>query len=316
MTYNWTKYQSISEMMLTRKYRFNKETLNYLFSIMKISPTSVVADIGCGMGHLTREVCDNTLSHGLIIGVDLDFSLLKSGREILFGDSPPDDLILVQGNACRLPIADNSLDAAYCITLLHAVSEPLHALLEMKRITKPGGYVSIIDGHCRIPQSGLAVETIPSYDFELEEELNRVISKIDDAWVAEVYSKNSRSSNPAFYKDGKIDILEIIRCASFDSLEINGVFSKFPLCDNCLSKDQIVEYLELYFHYIDKLVKTEYAAVREVAGPNDPFSETDIEEFERLLQEKKNHVFSNIEKVKADIRNSGVLFMVYTLKKN
>ncbi len=48
---------------------------------------------------------------------------------------------LIHGNALSLPYSNHSFDVVYCHFLLLWVSDPLQALLEMKRVTKPGGHV-------------------------------------------------------------------------------------------------------------------------------------------------------------------------------
>jgi ubiquinone/menaquinone biosynthesis C-methylase UbiE len=48
---------------------------------------------------------------------------------------------LIHCNALQLPYANHSFDVVYCHFLLLWVREPLHALLEMKRVTKPGGHI-------------------------------------------------------------------------------------------------------------------------------------------------------------------------------
>jgi ubiquinone/menaquinone biosynthesis C-methylase UbiE len=47
----------------------------------------------------------------------------------------------VQGNALALPFPDRNFDIVYCHFLLLWVSDPLLALQEMKRVTKPGAPV-------------------------------------------------------------------------------------------------------------------------------------------------------------------------------
>jgi len=48
---------------------------------------------------------------------------------------------LTRGNALSLPYSNGSFDIVYCHFLLLWVRDPLQALLEMKRVTRPGGHV-------------------------------------------------------------------------------------------------------------------------------------------------------------------------------
>jgi len=46
------------------------------------------------------------------------------------------------GDASRLPFADGFFDLTYCHYLFLWLKHPLQALQEMKRVTRPGGWVA------------------------------------------------------------------------------------------------------------------------------------------------------------------------------
>lgn len=95
-------------------------------------------DLGCGEG---RHV------HGLrglpgvnVIGLDLDEVGLRKARAGL--DLVPDGggaVLLAKGDAFRLPFADHSIDGVICSEVLEHLPDYGAALLEIRRILKPGG---------------------------------------------------------------------------------------------------------------------------------------------------------------------------------
>ncbi|HLO14323.1 MAG TPA: class I SAM-dependent methyltransferase [Anaerolineales bacterium] len=92
---------------------------------------SLVLEVGCGTGAILSELPGHTSLHGL----DLDAEALIQCRTHAPGVS------LVQGNALQLPYSNAIFEIVYCHFLLLWVNDPLQALLEMKRVGKPGAHI-------------------------------------------------------------------------------------------------------------------------------------------------------------------------------
>lgn len=101
----------------------------------KYIPFGEVADLGCGDGYgsylLHREGYRVT-------GVDLSEEMVRyaSGKRTA-------GLEFIAGDLQNLPFASDTFDAAMAINSLEWVPNPLKALKEIWRITKPGGRVCI-----------------------------------------------------------------------------------------------------------------------------------------------------------------------------
>ena len=108
-----------------RAYLFEKAGLN------AASRVSLVLEAGCGTGAILSELPGHHLLHGL----DIDLIALTRCR----AHAPA--AFLVQGNALGLPYPGKTFDIVYCHFLLLWVDDPLQALLEMKRVAKPGASV-------------------------------------------------------------------------------------------------------------------------------------------------------------------------------
>jgi tRNA (uracil-5-)-methyltransferase TRM9 len=101
-----------------------------------IKPNSHIADIGCGNGRLISELRNDEN----YTGVDVSEHLLDQARK-----NHPHHKFLT-GSLLDIPLPDNSIDTTFSIAALHHIpSEKLRkkAVVELTRITKPGGYIII-----------------------------------------------------------------------------------------------------------------------------------------------------------------------------
>lgn len=98
----------------------------------KLMPQSITArtlDVGCGTGFM-MEFDPN------MEGVDISEGMLEK--------NPFKDRCHL-GDAERIPFPDEYFDHVICRALLHHVPSPGAALIEMKRVLKPGGTISILE---------------------------------------------------------------------------------------------------------------------------------------------------------------------------
>ncbi|HET9297882.1 MAG TPA: metalloregulator ArsR/SmtB family transcription factor [Candidatus Binatia bacterium] len=111
-------------------------------AIEKILPRNLVlADVGCGIGSLTFELARFARK---VIGVDLSQEMLRRARE-LAKERRLANVDLRLGDALKLPITTHSVDAAFCVMVLHFLSDPQKAIAELCRIVRPGGSIVLVD---------------------------------------------------------------------------------------------------------------------------------------------------------------------------
>jgi ubiquinone/menaquinone biosynthesis C-methylase UbiE len=79
-----------------------------------------------------------------VTGIDLSGGMLEVARKK--SETSNHDLILLTGDAERLPFADESFDVVVTRHLLWTLPHPEAALKDWHRVLKPGGMVLIIDG--------------------------------------------------------------------------------------------------------------------------------------------------------------------------
>jgi len=114
----------------TQQANWTRKLRNYLFQQTGLEEAERVLEVGCGTGAILSEIETQSL-HGL----DLEPASLMEARV----HAPTASLTC--GDALDLPYPDNSFSVTYCHFLLLWVRDPQRALEEMKRVTKPGGYV-------------------------------------------------------------------------------------------------------------------------------------------------------------------------------
>ena len=114
--------------------QFNLATLAAL-----LSPTAVVADLGCGTGVLAAAVAPAVAR---VIGVDDSAAMLRAARRRTAGLT---NVELVRGDLSAVPIDSATCDAAVCVLALTYVTDPAAAAGELARVLRPGGRGVVVD---------------------------------------------------------------------------------------------------------------------------------------------------------------------------
>jgi SAM-dependent methyltransferase len=97
--------------------------------------------VGCGIGDDARALVKRVAPSGQVIGLDASEEMIAKATAA--GVSPR--LRFAVADAATLPLADASCDAVRADRMLQHVEEPLRALLEMRRVLKPGGRLVIVE---------------------------------------------------------------------------------------------------------------------------------------------------------------------------
>jgi SAM-dependent methyltransferase len=103
-----------------------------LFPWHLVGRDSVGADIGCGSGRWARLLAPRV---GRLLACDASAAALAVARRNL---ADHDNVDVQLADIDRLPIADGSLDFAYCLGVLHHLPDPQRALAAIARKLKPG----------------------------------------------------------------------------------------------------------------------------------------------------------------------------------
>ncbi len=115
----------------SQQANWTRDLRTYIFKKVGLENAPRVLEVGCGTGAILSELPKRPDIHG----ADINLVALIECRV----HAP--DALLIQGDALQLPYLKQTFDIVYSHFLLLWVSDPLQALLEMKRVTRSGGYV-------------------------------------------------------------------------------------------------------------------------------------------------------------------------------
>jgi ubiquinone/menaquinone biosynthesis C-methylase UbiE len=104
-----------------------------------LDETWVVGDLGCGTGPISEALAPFV---GRVIAVDASDAMIEVARGRL---AEAINVELRSGQLEDLPIAEEQLDIALLILVLHHVVDPARVLAEARRVLKPGGRLLVVD---------------------------------------------------------------------------------------------------------------------------------------------------------------------------
>ena len=105
----------------------------YFFDLIKLDPADKILDIGCGTGALLPDL--QSLSPATIYGADVSTTHLKQALQV------SQESILVGADVHHLPFADDAFDMVLSHYFLMWIGDAGHAMRELCRVIKPGGYL-------------------------------------------------------------------------------------------------------------------------------------------------------------------------------
>ena len=116
--------------------RWSRRVAPQFLRWLKIAPGRRWLDVGCGTGALCAAIVD-LCAPAAVTGVEPSEGFLASARAHLGASAT-----LIQGNANAIPLADASVDAVVSGLVLNFIPDAPAAVVEMKRVTRPGGSVA------------------------------------------------------------------------------------------------------------------------------------------------------------------------------
>lgn len=108
---------------------------------LSASQSSVALDVGCGGGHLVRELALTVGSSGRAVGIDISDDQLAAARA-LCADMPCAEFM--NADVCNLAFEDATFECVSSIQTLEYVPHVELALREIRRVMKRGGQVAFV----------------------------------------------------------------------------------------------------------------------------------------------------------------------------
>ena len=140
--------------------------LEALFGLL--DPSWTFADLACGTGRTAQAVAPFVRQ---VIAVDGSDAMLDAARVRL---EPFANVRLERGELERLPIQEQSVDAATLILALHHVPDPLTVLRQARRVLRDGGRF-------------VALDMLPHGHEEYRQEMGHIWLGFDEEQIAEAF---------------------------------------------------------------------------------------------------------------------------------
>lgn len=122
-------------------YRYGKPLHVTAIGILPIihNISKPIVEIGCGFGHLTREI-SKRINNSLVVGVDKAFYALYVAKKMMATEA---EFICFDVNY-SIPFEDGTFYAAIVIDGIHYIDQKFNTLCEMKRIISDDGVIMLI----------------------------------------------------------------------------------------------------------------------------------------------------------------------------
>ena len=101
-------------------------------------------DVGCGPASITADLAER-VAPGRVVGLDAAAGALEAARATLRERGLSEQVELTCGDIMALPFEDASFDVVHAHQVLQHLADPVGALAEMRRVTRPGGIVAVRD---------------------------------------------------------------------------------------------------------------------------------------------------------------------------
>lgn len=107
------------------------------------SAGETVLEVGCGRGRDFDRLTTRLGSAGRVIGVDASKGMVAEARRTAATLDPPPAVL--RGDASQLPVATDSVDAAYAAMSLTAMPDPEATIADVARVIRPDGRFTVLD---------------------------------------------------------------------------------------------------------------------------------------------------------------------------
>jgi SAM-dependent methyltransferase len=125
-------------VLRSHRWRTAENSAGYLLA--ELRPGTTVLDVGCGPGTVTADFA-RRVAPGGVVGLDASADVVA----IAARDHEAPNLSFRTGDVYRLDVPDGAFDVVHAHQVLQHLADPVAALVEMRRVCRPGGTVAVRD---------------------------------------------------------------------------------------------------------------------------------------------------------------------------
>ncbi len=126
-----------------RSHRWRTVANSAAYLMPHLVPGVDLLDVGCGPGTITCDMA-RAVAPGRVVGVDAAAGVIEEAREAAARDGVTGVTFEV-ADLFVLPFDDDTFDIVHAHQVLQHVADPVSALVEMRRVCRPGGLVAARD---------------------------------------------------------------------------------------------------------------------------------------------------------------------------
>ncbi|MFE0965392.1 methyltransferase domain-containing protein [Streptomyces fungicidicus] len=128
-------------VLRSHSWRTAENSAAYLLGVLK--PHMRILDVGCGPGTITADLA-GLVPAGHVTGLDREPGILERARAVAAERGLANTDFTV-GDVHALDFPDDTFCVVHAHQVLQHVGDPVRALREMRRVTRPGGFVAVRD---------------------------------------------------------------------------------------------------------------------------------------------------------------------------
>jgi SAM-dependent methyltransferase len=134
----------VIEETVQQRYVANRDAKTFLpFLLPHLRAGMDVLDAGCGVGSIALDLAP-TVAPGRVVGIDLDPKQIGVARKTA-AERGIENVEFTTGSVLELPFDAGTFDSVYANAVLFYLREQKPALVEMRRVLRPGGIAAVSD---------------------------------------------------------------------------------------------------------------------------------------------------------------------------
>jgi SAM-dependent methyltransferase len=139
MAYTHGHHESV---LRSHTWRTAENSAGYLLPHLQAGMS--LLDIGCGPGTITTDLA-RLVAPGQVVGLDASVDVVARAQAHAAASAGPATLRFEVGDLFALSYDDASFDVVHAHQVLQHLVEPVAALVEMRRVLRPGGTLAVRD---------------------------------------------------------------------------------------------------------------------------------------------------------------------------